>query len=225
MQTIYAISDLHGYLPEIPECDLLLIAGDICPVWNHHIDTQTLWMRSDFQDWLATIPAKHVIGIAGNHDFVLEKYPDFGKSIKGWEYLCDERTEWEGLTIYGTPWVPTFGRWAYMMPDNLLNNKWENIPMDTDILLVHGPPYMTLDRVLGKGNFDPATGMFDKYAGSKTLLRHVEDRLHLKAIVCGHIHEAYGEMYMGHGKPRVYNVSHVDLAYNPDNKPREVKLA
>ena len=39
--TICCLSDLHGTLPKIPDCDLLLLGGDYCP----HAKGQNWWLR------------------------------------------------------------------------------------------------------------------------------------------------------------------------------------
>lgn len=70
---IVAISDTHGYLPELPECDVVCICGDILPL---HIQKQyepsLAWLAGPFQDWALNLKCEKVIFIAGNHDFVFE---------------------------------------------------------------------------------------------------------------------------------------------------------
>ena len=47
----------------------------------------------------------------------------------------------EGVKVYGSPWQPWFGGWAFNLergPD--IAAKWALIPDDTDVLLTHGPP-------------------------------------------------------------------------------------
>ena len=58
---VVATSDLHGTLPPIPACDLLLIAGDVCPVWDHKLFFQDIWLRTTFTDWLRAQPAKKIV--------------------------------------------------------------------------------------------------------------------------------------------------------------------
>src|SRR5262245_54236823 len=145
--TIVAISDQHGVLPEIPPCDLLLIAGDVCPVTNHGVDFQANWLQWEYRRWLERLPARKIVFIAGNHDFVFEQRSNFLPSDYPATYLQDTGITWEGLRIWGTPWQPVFFDWAFNLREPDLAKKWALIPEGTDILVVHGPPFGYGDAV------------------------------------------------------------------------------
>ena len=56
---IVAISDLHGNLPAVPPCDLLVVGGDICPDrYDSEIDArldpsqQERWLHEPFAEWV-----------------------------------------------------------------------------------------------------------------------------------------------------------------------------
>lgn len=224
MKKIVAISDMHGYLPEIPECDLLLVGGDITPMWDHRLEFQADWLKTTFVDWLKKVPAEKIVGIAGNHDFILEENPDFGHSFP-WHYLHDKTLvipKWN-LKIHGTPWTPRFGKWALMAPDSTLMEKWDKIPSDVDILLSHGPMYGYADIVSGysltKRGWEHSTRV-----GSQTLRNKIDYGMfpNMKLFICGHIHEAHG-IYPVNDQLTVYNVSHMNDIYEPVNEPTVIE--
>lgn len=171
---ICALSDLHGYLPPVPDCDIVLLAGDLCPDRD-----QLAWLNGPFRKWLESIDAK-VFATWGNHDFVGQRTPQTVASLNlPWTLLVDEEAEYKGLRIYGTPWTPLFGYWAFMRPDDEL--PFEQIPEGIDILISHGPPYMLLDEVYP-----------GEHVGSKKLFDRML-RVRPKLTVFGHIHETRGE--------------------------------
>ena len=184
---IIAISDLHGFLPEIPPCDLLLIAGDICPTSNHRVPFQAEWLNTVFRVWLESLrQVGKVIGIAGNHDFIFQNAAHLVPPDLNWIYLEDSLTEYRGLRIWGTPWQPWFHDWAFnFLPgpagEDQATRKWTQIPNDTAILVTHGPPQHILDETI-RG----------RHVGCPQLLHRIHQLKALKLHVFGHIHESYG---------------------------------
>ena len=138
------MSDLHGNLPDLSHLnfDVLLIGGDICPVTNHTDRFQADWLDTIFRMWIGHIKAP-VVAVAGNHDFVFDRNPGMVPSLP-WTYLQDSGTTLpNGMRAWGSPHQPYFGGWAFNLhQDDFIDElaeKWDMIPADTDVLLLHGP--------------------------------------------------------------------------------------
>lgn len=203
---ICCLSDLHGHLPPVPDCDLLLLGGDFC---RHHDDY--FWYRDVFAVWVNECATRmKVIGVAGNHDWIFQENPDMVPKMN-WEYLEDNGTQWNGLNVWGSPWQPRFYDWAFNADEPDLERIWQKIPSNTDILLLHGPPH-------GYGDFSPYG---KEHTGSKSLLRKIEE-IKPKLVVAGHIHSGYGRYMIG--DTIFINASLVNEQYVPVNTPQIVEL-
>uniref|UniRef100_A0A914YRM1 Calcineurin-like phosphoesterase domain-containing protein n=1 Tax=Panagrolaimus superbus TaxID=310955 RepID=A0A914YRM1_9BILA len=186
------ISDTHekmaDLLPRIPPGDVLIHCGDFT---DYGEKEQIL----KFNEELGTLPHKYKIVIAGNHEFGFEGNEDWvlrnqrfkGKGTdKGYElltnciYLHDSNVTLYGINIYGSPWHPKNGFSFYQKRGEEILQRWNQIPVNTDILLTHVPP-------LGHG--DSVNGI---RTGCAELLNTVEKRVEPKYHIFGHIHESPG---------------------------------
>ena len=177
---IGAMADMHGYLPDLPPCDLLLLAGDVCPDQD-----QERWVLGPFRDWLRSVRARRIVMIAGNHDFFFETAgwrenlaPHFASY--GLCYLEDSGIEIAGQKIWGSPWVENLPDWAFCASPEEAAERFSLIPEDTDILLSHAPPGSILDRV------------GERSVGSSALASRLQS-LRPRVSFFGHIHECGGE--------------------------------
>jgi predicted phosphohydrolase len=206
---VVAVADLHGQLPPIPPCDVLLVAGDNCTMDDHSSAYQRAFLEGPFADWLERVPADAIAGVAGNHDLLAARDPALLARLP-WTYLSDSAATIGGLRIWGTPWAVTFGDWAFMESDEDLAVRFSAIPAGLDVLLAHGPPLGICDRAIR-----------DADAGSAAL-RDAIERARPRVCVFGHIHEGRGEeTFAG---VRCLNVSVVDEQYVLRHAPVEVEL-
>ena len=135
--SICAISDLHGNLIDnIIPSDILLIAGDISPLWCQSFKTEVdKWIKTKFLRWISSLPVKKVYLIPGNHDFFFENLTEYElNSLKTilapkcellihefTKYNCEDGTH---ISIFGTPYCKIFGNWAFMRPFDFLSEKF-----------------------------------------------------------------------------------------------------
>jgi predicted phosphohydrolase len=154
--------------------------------------------------------------IAGNHDF---GFQDDNQKLRGLltgyktiDYLEDELMmvgeDYDNMVkIWGTPWQPEFHNWAFNLPrGEKLKEKWDMIPVNTDILITHGPPFGKLDYVKYP----------NQNVGCEELMKRVEE-IKPKIHVFGHIHEGYG--YVFDGNTHFINAAVLNGRYEFRNKP------
>jgi len=208
---LVCISDphsLHHRIPDIPDGDVLIHAGDC-------LGQDTLENIEELNEWLGTLPHRRKIVIAGNHDWAFQETPELARqALTNAIYLEDSGAEIEGIRFWGSPWTPTFMDWAFMLErGQQLHKKWQLIPGDTDVLITHGPP---------KGIGDEANlGFKCQNVGCIDLLDRIQ-QLSLKAHIFGHIHEGYGEYQKG--LTTLINASTCTARYEPRNAPIVIEV-
>ena len=172
-------SDLHQNLPPAVDCDLAIIAGDICGGGGPL--SQYVYLEEKFRPWLMQFPK--AAWIAGNHDWVCQEsgslIPFYGDNHV---YLRDNYWEpFKGLKVWGCPWSLPFCNWAFAADEEVLDHKLS--PLKTikpQILVSHGPPYSMGDKC--PDGFR---------AGSCALLKAIRD-YQPALVVVGHIHSGKG---------------------------------
>eukprot|EP00397_Hematodinium_sp_SG-2012_P052226 GEMP01061649.1.p2 GENE.GEMP01061649.1~~GEMP01061649.1.p2 ORF type:complete len:168 (+),score=24.70 GEMP01061649.1:606-1109(+) len=117
-----------------------------------------------------------------------------------------------GIRVWGTPWQPAFCDWAFNAErGEECYRRWLDIPTETDVLVVHGPPF-------GRGDLC-ASG---QRVGCADLLRQIQQRVRPQLVVFGHIHEDHG--VSSDGTTTYVNASTCTLSYRATQTPIVIDL-
>jgi len=207
---LVCIADTHNLQsnkkkrPKIPEGDVLIFAGDICKLGYSFKNRDDLHLEQieRFNTFLGKQPHEHKIVIAGNHDFWLEHHSilECQEVLSNATYLQDTSVTIGGKVFYGSPWQPVYYNWAFnIRRGQPLQAAWSLIPVNTDVLITHTPPYGVMDE----------TEEHER-VGCKELYERV-DTLRPRVHVFGHVHEGYG--VCEHGHTTFVNASSCNVRY------------
>lgn len=188
--TIYATADLHGYQDRLDRIadqvadlkpDVLVVAGDITG----------FSASADYLGRLNDLPVP-VLTVHGNMDGrnmeeIIASYPNV-TSLHLREATID------GVRFVGMGGtVPVPFRSRICLREQQMIGRMNHLIREDCVLVVHPPPYGTLDEGLG-----------NLHAGSKGLRRLIFEK-QPKVLICGHIHEKPGWTFID--KTLVVNAS------------------
>ena len=196
------ISDTHNSLPKLPPGDVLVHAGDLTNQGSFSELQKTV-------AWLEQAPFQCKLVVAGNHDITLDSsfYKEYGSRFHNQQpqdtlecidllkkspsitYLNHEaKTISLGgqdgpqttFKVFGSPYSPSRGLWAFGYTPEDAVALWEQVPLDCDVVISHTPPKFHCDEAPSRGS-----------AGCEAL-RQALWRVRPRLVVCGHVHESRG---------------------------------
>jgi len=182
--TILHISDTHGFHNQFPKetfegIDMVIHSGDCS---NSSYLQQSILEITNFLNWYEMLKVPYKIFVAGNHDTAIARraIKEADIEMRGIMYLENESVEIEGIKIWGSPITPTFGDWSFMKARDKTHEVWKEIPDDTDILIVHGPPKGVRDL-----SYDRSNNL--EMCGDLALAKRIM-AIKPKQVLFGHIH-------------------------------------
>jgi Icc-related predicted phosphoesterase len=177
--------------PRMLDADVIVLSGDM--VFNSYAcfkqpSLEGTYQQPAFQEMLdyldVVMPGVDVVGVRGNHDY-------FNYGIQG--------DSWQGVNSFnllGYKWasmrgVPLHtGSWNDELTEDELNVLCQQVPLDTEILVTHAPPYGILDDARGVPTDPMAWGNAGHdNIGSHAFRKLVESLPTLKLHMFGHVHE------------------------------------
>jgi Icc-related predicted phosphoesterase len=180
---IVIISDTHGAHENLGPLkgDVLIHCGDF-----ENLFRQESGAIEQIDDWFGRQNFELILCLGGNHDLAMEKRVQSGQPLlKNATFLTEGEVIHRGVKFFGASWVPMLDGHAFFLDDERLEDAWDRIPDDVDVLMTHTPPAGILDV--------SSTGL---RLGCKYLAARLKDlspRLHC----FGHVHASRGHRIIG----------------------------